>query len=207
MSANKDATQNKIPRYIKSTVKIENPATAAPFPMSVKANKDATENKSSGSIKSTVKIEKPAAAAQFPKPVLAQIDPWKISSIQAAFNRGDDDEEEQKVEHNDKLLVRLAALRDKNELLTEKNKSLLEENKSLRQENKYLIDENMFLKRERATNAEKEHETIKSLESFQDKSQSCLQELRRTLELAKEHHKRVKVEAEEKKTETILKRG
>ena len=46
-------------------MKIENPATAAPFPMSVKANKDATENKSSGSIKSTVKIEKPAAQLNF----------------------------------------------------------------------------------------------------------------------------------------------
>ena len=65
----------------------------------------------------------------------------------------------------------------------------------------------MFLKRERATNAEKEHETIKSLESVQDKSQSCLQELRRTLDLAKEHQKRLKDEAEEKETlETILKR-
>ena len=41
MSATKDAEQNKIPRYIKSTVKIENPVTA--FPKSVTANKDATE--------------------------------------------------------------------------------------------------------------------------------------------------------------------
>ena len=65
MSATKDAEQNKIPRYIKSTVKIENPVTA--FPKSVTANKDATEDKSSGSTKSTVKIEKTSAATQFSK--------------------------------------------------------------------------------------------------------------------------------------------
>ena len=65
----------------------------------------------------------------------------------------------------------------------------------------------MFLKCERAANAEKEHEAIKSLESVQDKSQSCLQELRRTLDFAKEHQERLKVEADEKDAlETITKR-
>ena len=99
MIANKDSKQNKVPRYVKSTVKIENPATVAPYPISVRANKHATENKSPGSDKSTVKIEKPEIAAQFPKSVPAQVDPWKISSIQAALNRRDD-VEEQKVEQN-----------------------------------------------------------------------------------------------------------
>ena len=65
----------------------------------------------------------------------------------------------------------------------------------------------MFLKRERAVNAEKEQETIKSLESVQDKSQSCLQELRRRLDIAKEQQKREKDEAYEKETlEAISKR-